>query len=114
MLVFQRIRLASYLNGFGQVDKSLSRLCRGKWNRSILSKLFVEELGGTISVTKCKLMKKITFKVIIPTTPNVNGMCDIKYENENRKILEMLDIEFSDIYFQITKLAELLRITSQA
>ena len=83
-------------------------------NRSILSKLFVEELGGTISVTS-KIDEGTTFKVIIPTTPNVNGMCDIKYENESRKILEMLDIEFSDIYFSDNlNLLNLLRITSQA
>lgn len=83
---------------FGQVDKSLSRLAEGSGIGLFLSKLFVEELGGTISVTS-KIDEGTTFKVIIPTTPNVNGMCDIKYENENRKILEMLDIEFSDIYF---------------
>lgn len=84
---------------FGQVDNSLSRQAEGSGIGLFLVKMFVERMGGTISV-KSKPFHGTTFLVRFPDTHEVKHVTDISYdEDENKKIVEMMNIEFSDIYF---------------
>lgn len=84
---------------FGQVDNSLSRQTEGSGIGLFLVKMFVERMGGTISV-KSKPFHGTTFLVRIPDTSETMHTKGIKYDDgENRKIVDMMNIEFSDIYF---------------
>lgn len=61
--------------------------------------MFVEKMGGTISV-KSKPFHGTTFLVRLPDTSETADTNDVRYEEgENRKIVDMMNIEFSDIYF---------------
>ncbi|AGC67769.1 PAS/PAC sensor signal transduction histidine kinase [Thermoclostridium stercorarium subsp. stercorarium DSM 8532] len=84
---------------FGQVDSSLSRQAEGSGIGLYLVKMFVEKMGGTISV-KSKPFHGTTFLVRLPDTSETADTNDVRYEEgENRKIVDMMNIEFSDIYF---------------
>jgi len=84
---------------FGQVDNSLSRQAEGSGIGLFLVKMFVESMGGTISV-KSKPFHGTTFFVRLPDTPGTIHAKEVRYdEGENRKIIDLMNIEFSDIYF---------------
>lgn len=84
-------------NRFHQVDKSLKRNAEGSGIGLSLVKAIVELHGGTISV-ESTIGKGSSFKILLPVYT-----IDEKTEgNENRKLqsnkIEMMQIEFSDIY----------------
>ncbi|NLM11867.1 MAG: PAS domain-containing protein [Clostridiaceae bacterium] len=84
---------------FGQVDNSLSRQAEGSGIGLFLVKMFVESMGGTISV-KSKPFHGTTFFVRLPDTPGTIHAKEVRCdEGENRKIIDLMNIEFSDIYF---------------
>lgn len=84
---------------FGQVDNSLSRQAEGSGIGLFLVKMFVESMEGTISV-KSKPFHGTTFFVRLPDTPGTIHAKEVRYdEGENRKIIDLMNIEFSDIYF---------------
>lgn len=84
---------------FGQVDNSLSRHAEGSGIGLYLAKMFVERMGGTISV-KSKPYRGTTFLVRLPeASAPVNWKEVTNEEGDNRKIVDMMNIEFSDIYF---------------
>lgn len=84
---------------FGQVDNSLSRQAEGSGIGLFLVKMFVERMGGTISV-KSKPFEGTTVLVRLPDGPQITNVNGVRYdEEENKKIVDMLNIEFSDIYF---------------
>jgi len=84
---------------FGQVDNSLSRQAEGSGIGLYLVKMFVERMGGTISV-KSKPFQGTTFLVRLPdTAETVQDEENGDDENSSRKIMDMMNIEFSDIYF---------------
>lgn len=84
---------------FGQVDSSLSRQAEGSGIGLYLVKMFVERMGGAIYV-KSKPFHGTTFLVRLPDISEPEQMKDVRYdEQENRKIVDMMNIEFSDIYF---------------
>lgn len=84
---------------FGQVDSSLSRQAEGTGIGLSLVKKFVEALGGSISV-KSKVGKSTTFTVLLPDE-------EAAEEHDEKPMVDLLDnslvqvtnIEFSDIYF---------------
>jgi signal transduction histidine kinase len=83
---------------FGQVDNSLSRQAEGTGMGLYLVKMFVEQMGGSISASST-LYKGATFLVKLPDEPI--GQHDMTSELEtvdNKKIIHMMNIEFSDIY----------------
>ena len=83
---------------FGQVDNSLSRQAEGTGMGLYLVKMFVERMGGSISASST-LYKGATFLVKLPDEPI--GQHDMTSELEtvdNKKIIHMMNIEFSDIY----------------
>lgn len=83
---------------FGQVDNSLSRQAEGSGIGLYLVKMFVDKMGGTISVTS-KPYEGATFMVRLPDTSMdaCNDECD-QSEVDNKRITHMMNIEFSDIY----------------
>jgi len=84
---------------FGQVDSSLSRQAEGSGIGLYLVKMFVEKMGGTISV-KSKPFQGTTFLVRLPDAYETKDTTEVSYDDgENRKIVDMMNIEFSDIYF---------------
>jgi len=84
---------------FGQVDSSLSRQAEGSGIGLYLVKMFVDKMGGTISV-KSKPFKGTTFLVRLPDKSEDKHVKVIDYDDgDNRKIVDMMNIEFSDIYF---------------
>lgn len=84
---------------FGQVDNSLSRQAEGSGIGLFLVKMFVERMGGTILV-KSKPYEGTTFLVRLPYTSEFLHSKAISYDQcQNKKIEELMNIEFSDIYF---------------
>lgn len=83
---------------FGQVDSSLSRQAEGAGIGLSLVKKFIEALGGSISV-KSKVGKGSTFTILLPDVKVIE-------ENTDKPVMELLDnrlveitnVEFSDIY----------------
>lgn len=83
---------------FGQVDSSLSRQAEGTGIGLSLVKMFVQALGGSISV-KSKVGKGSTFIVIFPDETIVEEEKTVKVENfMNNRLIEVTNVEFSDIY----------------
>lgn len=83
---------------FGQVDNSLSRQAEGSGIGLFLVKMFVERMGGTISVSS-KPYEGATFVVKLPDTGTESITSDDEYgEVDNKRITQMMNIEFSDIY----------------
>jgi len=84
---------------FGQVDNSLSRQAEGSGIGLFLVKMFVERMGGTITV-ESKPFHGTTFLVRLPDTHETQDVKEVRYdEGENKKIIDLMNIEFSDIYF---------------
>jgi signal transduction histidine kinase len=83
---------------FGQVDSSLSRQAEGTGIGLSLVKLFVEDLGGNISV-KSTVGVGSTFSVSLPDKPAAEEYIEtsLKEFTDNR-ITQAIVIEFSDIY----------------
>jgi signal transduction histidine kinase len=83
---------------FGQVDNSLSRQAEGTGIGLYLVKMFVERMGGSISASST-LYKGATFLVKLPDESNgQHGMVRELETVDNKKIVHMMNIEFSDIY----------------
>ncbi|MFW2491969.1 PAS domain-containing sensor histidine kinase [Clostridium chromiireducens] len=83
---------------FGQVDSSLSRQAEGTGIGLSLVKMFVQALGGSISV-KSKVGKGSTFIVIFPDETIVEEEKTVNVENfMNNRLIEVTNVEFSDIY----------------
>lgn len=83
---------------FGQVDSSLSRQAEGTGIGLSLVKMFVQALGGSISV-KSKVGKGSTFIVMFPDETIVEEEKTVKVENfMNDRLIEVTNVEFSDIY----------------
>jgi signal transduction histidine kinase/PAS domain-containing protein len=87
---------------FGQVDNSLSRQAEGSGIGLYLVKMFVEKMGGTISV-KSVPYEGATFIIRFPVLsaePSIREKeCN---EVDNKRIITMMNIEFSDIYLSKT------------
>jgi len=83
---------------FHQVDKSLSRNADGSGIGLSLVKSIVEMHGGSISV-KSQVNKGSTFKVVLPGVIVEETKKLEKSTGMNNKI-EMINIEFSDIYLR--------------
>ncbi|MCX7709333.1 MAG: PAS domain-containing sensor histidine kinase [Clostridia bacterium] len=83
---------------FGQVDSSLSRQAEGTGIGLSLAKLFVEALGGSISV-KSQIGKGSRFTVLLPITRVVEskGRKSSQMISDHR-LIQATAIEFSDIY----------------
>lgn len=83
---------------FGQVDSSLSRQAEGTGIGLSLVKMFVNALGGSVSV-KSKIGKGSTFTVLFPNEKVKEEETVIKMENlMNNRLIEVTNVEFSDIY----------------
>ncbi|NLO40875.1 MAG: PAS domain-containing protein [Ruminiclostridium sp.] len=83
---------------FGQVDNSLSRQAEGSGIGLYLVKMFVEKMGGQISVTSIPY-EGTTFLIRLPELPAEPSIKNNEYgEIDNKKIISMMNIEFSDIY----------------
>jgi Signal transduction histidine kinase len=83
---------------FGQVDSSLSRQAEGSGIGLSLVKTLVTALEGEIEV-KSKVNKGSTFKVCLPAelvTGDIDQ--DIKLGDIDKKLIQAVSIEFSDIY----------------
>lgn len=79
----------------GQANRSLSRQCEGTGIGLYLVKSFIEIHGGKISVTS-EEGKGSEFTIVLPA----NLISDEKYENKSfyETNVEMINIEFSDVY----------------
>lgn len=83
---------------FGQVDSSLSRQAEGTGIGLSLVKMFVNALGGSVSV-KSTVGKGSTFTVLFPNEKVEEEDTVIKMENLiNNRLIEVTNVEFSDIY----------------
>lgn len=83
---------------FGQVDNSLSRQAEGSGIGLYLVKSFVEMMGGSISA-KSTLYIGSTFLIRLPNIPPKENESDNNYkEVDNKRIINTMSIEFSDIY----------------
>ncbi len=83
---------------FGQVDNSLSRQAEGSGIGLYLVKMFVEKMGGSITVTSMPY-EGTTFQIRLPDRPMEAFTKDNEYgEVDNKRIISMMNIEFSDIY----------------
>lgn len=83
---------------FGQVDNSLSRQAEGSGIGLFLVKMFVERMGGNISVSS-KPYEGATFVVRLPDSKTESFTNEDEYgEVDNKQITQMMNIEFSDIY----------------
>lgn len=82
---------------FGQVDNSFSRQAEGSGIGLYLVKMFVERMGGTISV-KSTPYQGTTFMIKIPDVQAEYNNRDHCNELDNKNIVHMMNIEFSDIY----------------
>ncbi len=83
---------------FGQVDNSLSRQAEGSGIGLFLVKMYVERMGGSISVSSAPY-KGSTFRVKLPDSPPLQSVVDKKIETvDNNRIIRTMDLEFSDIY----------------
>lgn len=83
---------------FGQVDNSLSRQAEGSGIGLYLVKSFVDRMGGSISAVST-MYEGSTFSIKLPYSPPK------KYEEDeglkevdNKRIINTMSIEFSDIY----------------
>lgn len=83
---------------FGQVDSSLSRQAEGTGIGLSLVKLFVEVLGGTITI-KSELGKGSVFSVLLPDIKVVEESVKKDFmDSSDNRIIQSVDIELSDIY----------------
>ena len=83
---------------FGQVDNSLSRQAEGSGIGLYLVKMFVEKMGGKISVSSTPY-EGTTFLISLPDMPMETLTKDNEFgEVDNKRIISMMNIEFSDIY----------------
>ncbi|MDD2494227.1 MAG: ATP-binding protein, partial [Tissierellia bacterium] len=78
-----------------QTDKTFSRNAEGSGIGLSLVKSIVEILGGTISV-ESEIGKGSTFKVLLPV--KIIHEINEEYKSNYNNKIEMLNIEFSDIY----------------
>lgn len=83
---------------FGQADSVLSRQAEGAGIGLSLVKKFVEALGGSISV-KSKIGKGSTFSILLPSEKIIEEkdapqLTDLM----NNRLVEITNVEFSDIY----------------
>lgn len=93
-----RDKLNVIFERFGQVDNSLSRQAEGSGIGLYLVKMFVEKMGGTISVTSMPY-KGTTFVIRMPNIPMEACTRESEFEEvDNKRIISMMNIEFSDIY----------------
>lgn len=84
---------------FGQVDSSISRYAEGAGIGLSLVKRFVEALGGSISL-KSKLGKGSTFTILLPCEKFVEKNTDKPMiDLLGNRLIEITNVEFSDIYF---------------
>ena len=81
---------------FHQVDKSLSRNAEGSGIGLSLVKSIVELHGGNISVNS-KVGEGSKFRIVLPVKL-VDNLKVIEKNNPNSNKIEMINIEFSDIY----------------
>lgn len=91
-----RKHLDNIFERFHQVDKSLSRNAEGSGIGLTLVKLIIEMHGGNISV-ESEVGKGSTFKIILPA----KGEQKLEVVNKTKPVdnkIEMINIEFSDIY----------------
>lgn len=83
---------------FGQVDSSLSRQAEGSGIGLYLVKSFVEMMGGSISA-RSTLYSGSAFLIRFPNIPPKEIENDSNYkEVDNKRIINTMSIEFSDIY----------------
>ncbi|KNF08975.1 sensor histidine kinase ResE [Gottschalkia purinilytica] len=83
---------------FSQVDKSLRRKCEGSGLGLSLVKSLVELQNGNISL-KSKIGEGSEFMITFPKTDYYDEVCATTDELvEENKIIESVNIEFSDIY----------------
>ncbi len=83
---------------FGQVDNSLSRQAEGSGIGLYLVKMFVEKMGGQISVASIPF-EGTTFLIRLPELPVESSVNDNECDElDNKRIISMMNIEFSDIY----------------
>ena len=81
------------------MDNSLSRQAEGSGIGFYLVKMFVEKMGGSISVTST-LYNGSVFLVRLPDTQDKCFNCGNDCEEvDNKRIIRTMNIEFSDIYF---------------
>lgn len=91
-------KLEVIFNRFTQVDKSLTRRQEGSGIGLALVKSLVELHGGSVSV-ESKLGQGSRFLIRLPITLAEEGQSStIGQSMINRDVVELIDIEFSDIY----------------
>jgi signal transduction histidine kinase len=91
-------KLSVIFERFGQVDNSLSRQAEGSGIGLYLVKMFVEKMGGSISVTSMPY-EGTTFLIRLPDIPMEACTKENEFDEvDNKRIISMMNIEFSDIY----------------
>ncbi len=83
---------------FGQVEKSLSRRAEGSGIGLALVKTLIFILGGKIEV-KSKVGVGSTFTIYIPIKQCVDNEKVETFLNNDNRIMNAINVEFSDIYF---------------
>jgi len=85
---------------FGQVDSSLSRQAEGAGIGLNLVKMFVETLGGSISI-KSKIGIGSTFTILLPSEQIQESKIEkTMQEISDNRLIQATAIEFSDIYLK--------------
>lgn len=93
-------KIKTIFERFGQVDSSLSRNAEGTGIGLSLVRMFVNAMGGEISVTSEENIGS-TFTVTLP-----DAVTECGYENDcfddlrDERLIQAIKIEFSDIYFE--------------
>lgn len=92
----EKKHLDNLFQRFYQVDKSLSRNAEGSGIGLSLVKSFIDLHGGSISVDS-EIGKGSTFRVELPSIELEDTIIEVREKPMNTKI-EILNVEFSDIY----------------
>ncbi|MBP7176475.1 MAG: PAS domain-containing protein [Thermoclostridium sp.] len=91
-------KLAVIFERFGQVENSLSRQAEGSGIGLYLVKMFVEKMGGCISAYSIPF-EGTTFLVRLPEMSEEANIRENEHDElDNKRIISMMNIEFSDIY----------------
>lgn len=89
--------LAHIFQRYYQVDKSLNRNAEGSGIGLAMTKALVESHGGKI-YAKSKVNKGSTFIVELPVKTAEGYYRNKKYSENEKNLVEMIKVEFSDIY----------------